>query len=395
MSSDSASKYDWDDRTLAVRSGNYRSEYKEHSEALFLTSGFVFDSAQHGADLFTNPSEGNVYSRFTNPTIDALAKRIAVLENAGYGFVTASGMSAIMTLCLSLLHAGDHIICSRDIFGTSVGLFRDVITRFGVEVDFVPLCGLSHWENAIRPTTRFLFCETPSNPLIETESISALAQIAHETKALLIVDNCIATPILQKPLNLGADVVMHSMTKFIDGGGRCLGGAIVMNDVELKDKIFSILRTTGPTLSPFNAWVMMKSLETLPLRITEQSKSALQVMQWLEQQDWVKKVNYPAATTYGQKAIADKQMSAYGALLSFTVEGGKEEAWQVIDRCQLFSRTANLGDVKSTICHPATTTHNRLTAQMRTDVGISDNLIRLCIGLEAPKDLCRDLMPLG
>lgn len=380
------------DRTIAVRSGTYRSSYREHSEALLMTSGFVFDSAEHGANLFANPDLGNVYSRFSNPTVDALAKRIAALENANYGFVTASGMSAIMTLCLSLLRQGDHVVCSQDIFGTSVGLFRDVMTRFGVEVDFVALRGLSQWKDAIRDNTRLLFCETPSNPLIEVQSIQELAHLAHQAKALLIVDNCIATPILQKPMNFGADIVVHSMTKFIDGGGRCLGGAIVVNDERLKNQIFSTIRTTGPTLSAFNAWVMLKSLETLSIRMKEQSHSALTVVNWLEQQEWVERVYHPSASTYQQRDIVDAQMSGYGALLSFDVTGGKTMAWQIIDNCRLFSRTANLGDAKSTICHPTTTTHNRLTQEMRDEVGIGDHLVRLCIGLEDPKDLCQDLV---
>jgi O-succinylhomoserine sulfhydrylase len=381
----------WHDRTLAVRSGSSRSQLNEHSQALFLTSSFVFDNAQQGADLFANPDSGNIYSRFTNPTIDALAKKVAALENAEYGLVTSSGMSAIMAVCLSLLKSGDHIVCSRDIFGTSVGLFRDVITRFGIEVDFVPLNDLSQWQNTIRDNTRFLFCETPSNPLLEVIDLPALAKLAHQANALLIVDNCVATPILQKPINFGADIVIHSMTKFMDGGGRCLGGAIVMNDKDIRDKIFSVVRTTGPTPSPFNAWVIFKSLETLPLRMLEQSKSAEILVNWLEQQPIVKKVYHPSATTYAQKEIFNRQMKASGALLSFEVEGGKKKAWEIIDDCQLFSRTANFGDVRSTICHPATTTHNRLTQKMRDEVGVSDDLVRLSIGLEDSKDLCEDL----
>ena len=237
----------------------------------------------------------------------------------------------------------------------------------------------------------FLFCETPSNPLIEVEDLRALSDLAKQADVLLVVDNCVATPILQKPITLGADIVLHSMTKFIDGGGRCLGGAIVTNDKEIRDKVFGTIRTTGPTLSPFNAWVMFKSLETLPIRITEQSKSATMIAHWLEQQPWVKKVYYPTASTYQQKDLLDRQMTGYGGLLSFEVIGGKEQAWKIIDQCELFSRTANLGDARSTICHPATTTHNRLTQEMRDEIGISDALLRLSIGLEDPQDLCRGL----
>lgn len=381
----------WHSKTLAVRHASTRSEYRENSDAIFLTSSFVFKNAQHAKECFAGEGKGFVYSRFTNPNVDALAERMAALEKAKFGLLTSSGMSAIMILCLALLEAGDEVVCARELFGTSVRLFSQLLVKFGIKVNFVPLTDYEAWQKAVNSKTKFIFCESPSNPLLQIADIEKLAEIAHQSKALLIVDNCLATPALQNPIDFGADIVMHSMTKFIDGGGRCLGGSIVTNDEEIYQKLFAILRMAGPALSPFNAWVLLKSIETLYLRMESHSKNALLVSEWLQKQPFVKCVYHPALASAEQQSLANKQMKRLGAIVSFEINGNKQDAWNLIDQCKLFSITANLGDARSSICHPATTTHNAVDESLKQEIGITESLIRLSIGLEDVQDLCNDL----
>ena len=380
----------WHWQTLAVRQGAIQSNEQENNDAIYLTSSFAFASAEQAKQRFAGELAGNVYSRFSNPNTTALAKRIATLEGAEFGLVTASGMSAILCLNLALLEANDEIIVANELFGTSIGLFRDLLSKFALQVKFVPLLDYAAWQRATTPKTKMLFCETPSNPLCQLVDLQRLAQIAHSVDALLVVDNCFATPALQQPLLHGADVVTHSLTKFIDGGGKCLGGAVVCNDVELQQKMHKVLRTSGFALSPMNAWMMQKSLETLNLRMLQHSDNACKIATWLQQQPQVQRVYHPSLFTGEQRQLLHKQMSAAGAIVSFEL-ANQQQAWQVIDHCRLFSITANLGDARSSICHSATTTHNRLDAHMRQQAGISDGLVRLSVGLEAVPDLCADL----
>lgn len=376
--------------TLAVRAGQVRGPEGEHSEPIFATSSFVFRNAAEAAARFKGEVAGNIYSRFTNPTVRAFEERLAALEGGERCIATSSGMSAILSTCMGLLKAGDHIVSSRGIFGTSVMLFNNVLSRFGVATTFVDLTDYAAWEAAIRPTTRLLFLETPSNPLMEIAEIRKLADLAHAHGCLLVVDNCFCTPILQQPLRLGADLVIHSATKYLDGQGRCVGGAVV-GDRQRLDDIFAFLRTAGPTLSAFNAWVFLKGLETLPVRMKAHCENAGEVAAWLEQQPRVQKVYFPGLKSHPQHALAASQQSAPGAIVSFVVAGGQEAAWKMIDATQLFSITANLGDTRSTITHPATTTHHRLTDEQRAAAGIQPGLIRLSIGLEDVADLQADL----
>lgn len=376
--------------TLAVRAGQVRGPEGEHSEPIFATSSFVFRNAAEAAARFKGEVAGNIYSRFTNPTVRAFEERLAALEGGERCIATSSGMSAILSTCMGLLKAGDHIVSSRGIFGTSVMLFNNVLSRFGVATTFVDLTDYAAWEAAIRPTTRLLFLETPSNPLMEIAEIRKLADLAHAHGCLLAVDNCFCTPILQQPLRLGADLVIHSATKYLDGQGRCVGGAVV-GDRQRLDDIFAFLRTAGPTLSAFNAWVFLKGLETLPVRMKAHCENAGEVAAWLEQQPRVQKVYFPGLKSHPQHALAASQQSAPGAIVSFVVAGGQEAAWKMIDATQLFSITANLGDTRSTITHPATTTHHRLTDEQRAAAGIQPGLIRLSIGLEDVADLQADL----
>lgn len=377
--------------TNAVRAGQVRSAEGEHSELIFATSSYVFKDAAEAAARFSGDEPGNIYSRFTNPTVRTFEERLAALEGTERCVATSSGMSAILSTFMGLLKAGDHIVASRSIFGTTVGLLDNVLSKFGLTTTFVGLADYQAWESAIGSETKMLFLETPSNPLTEIADISRLAEIAHAKACLLVVDNCLCTPVLQKPFSLGADIVIHSATKYLDGQGRCIGGAVLGSDELLAEDIVGFLRTAGPTLSPFNAWVFLKGLETLHIRMKAHCDNALQVAEWLEQQDNVKRVYYPGLKSHPQHELAKTQQSGFGGVLSFEVEGGQKEAWSVIDSSSLFSITANLGDTRSTMTHPATTTHHRLTDEQRAEAGISDSLIRLSIGLEDVSDLTRDL----
>ncbi len=377
-------------QSLAVRAGIHRSPEGEHSEPVYATSSYIFDSAAHAAARFAGDDPGNVYSRYTNPTVRGFEERLAALEGAEACVATASGMAAILSTCMALLKAGDHVICSRDVFGTTRSLFARYLTAFGVEVDFVPLLPQQGWRDALRENTRLLYLETPSNPLCEVADIGAMAKLASGSGALLVVDNCFCTPALQKPLSLGADVVIHSATKFLDGQGRCVGGAVLGN-AELMEEVVGFLRSCGPTMSPFNAWVFLKGLETLSLRMRAHSDNALQLAQWLQDQPVVDAVFYAGLDTHPGHALAAQQQSAFGGVLSFRVRGGQEAAWRVIDATRLMSLTANLGDAKTTIVHPATTTHSRISAEERAAAGITDNLIRVAVGLEDIEDLKADL----
>ncbi|MHB9119287.1 MAG: O-succinylhomoserine sulfhydrylase [Burkholderiales bacterium] len=376
--------------TLAVRAGIERSQFNEHSEAMYLTSSFVFKNAAQAAARFSGQEPGNIYARFTNPTVSVFERRLAALEGAERCVATASGMSAILSTVMGLLSAGDHVIASRSIFGTTVQLFNNILARFGVETTLVSLTDPAEWRAAIRPNTRLLFVETPSNPLTEVCDIAELSRVAQEAGAKLAVDNCFCTPILQRPLELGADIVIHSATKYLDGQGRVLGGA-VLGDAKTMEGIYGFLRTAGPTLSAFNAWVILKGLETLNIRMQAQSANALDLAQWLEAQPQVERVYYPGLPSHPQHALAMRQQKSGGAILAFDVKGGKDAAWRVVDNTRLLSITANLGDTKTTITHPATTTHSRVTPEQRAAAGIGDGLLRVAVGLEAVSDIKKDL----
>ncbi len=386
---------DWSDfqlDTQAVRAGQRRTPEGEHSEPIFTTSSYVFGSAEEAALRFQGKVPGNIYSRFTNPTVRTFEQRLAALEGGERCIAVASGMAAIATMAFGLLKAGDHVLCSRGVFGNTVLLFQNFLGKFGVETTFIDLTDLTAWAQAIRPNTALLFVETPSNPLTEIADIKALAALAHDHGALLAVDNCFCTPALQRPLELGADLIIHSATKYLDGQGRCVGGAIVGPDALLEKHIYPFLRTGGPSMSPFNAWVFLKGLETLGLRMRAQSDQALQLATWLEQQSWVEKVNYPGLKSHPQHELAMKQQSMGGGIVSFEVRGGREAAWSLIDHTRLLSITANLGDVKTTITHPSTTTHGRLSEADRAAAGIREGLIRIAVGLEALEDIQQDLL---
>ena len=382
---------DWGLDTLAVHAGQVRTAEQENSEALFLSSSFVFKNAAEAAARFSGAAPGNIYSRFTNPTVRMFEDRLAALEGGERCLATSSGMSAILSLCMGLLRQGDHVVSSRSIFGTTVTLFSNVLARFGVGTTFVAQTDYAQWESAIQPTTRLLFVETPSNPLMEIADIRRLAGIAHDHGCLLVVDNCFCTPALQRPLALGADVVIHSATKYLDGQGRCIGGAVVGPAALLNEEIFAFLRTAGPTMSPFNAWVFLKGLETLQLRMSAHSENAGRIAHWLQGRPGVRRVYYPGLSTHPQHELARSQQSGFGGIVSFEVEGGRDVAWRLIDATRVFSITANLGDAKSTITHPATTTHHRLTEAQRQEAGVTDSLIRLSVGLEDWNDLRGDL----
>ena len=376
--------------TLAVRAGIERSRFNEHSEALYLTSSFVFENAAQAAARFGDKEEGNVYSRFTNPTVATLQTRLAALEGGEDCIATASGMAAILSLALALLKAGDHIVASNGLFGSTVQLFANQLGKFAIDTTFVPASDTAAYRAAVRPNTRLFFVETPSNPLTEIVDIAAVAVIAHEAGAVFAVDNCFCSPALQRPLTLGADVVIHSGTKYLDGQGRVLGGAVV-GPKAITGEVFRFLRTAGPTLSPFNAWVILKGLETLRLRLEAQSESALKLARWLEAQPGVTRVFYPGLPSHPQHELAMRQQRRGGAVVSFEVEGGREAAWRVVDATRIISITGNLGDTKTTITHPASTTHGRIAPEARVAAGISDGLLRLAVGLEAVEDLQADI----
>jgi len=386
---------DWSDyalETQAIRVGHRRTAEDEHSMPLFATSSYVFNSAEQAAARFTGKEAGNIYSRFTNPTVDVFQQRLALMEQGERCLAFASGMAAIMAVGMGLLKAGDHIVSSRSVFGNTLLLFENYFGKFGVSTDFVNLTDLAAWEAAIKPNTRFLYLETPSNPLIEIADISALAEIAHRHACLLVVDNVFCTPVLQQPLRLGADIVVHSATKYIDGQGRCVGGAVVASDEIIEKHIYPYLRTGGATLSPFNAWVFAGGLETLAVRMKAHCDNAFALATWLEQHPAIAKVHYPGLASHAQHTLAKQQQSQFGGVVSFELKGGKEQAWQLINATKMLSITANLGDVKTTITHPATTTHGRLTLERRAAVGIKDSLIRISVGLEAIEDIKADLL---
>lgn len=382
---------DYDLETLAVRAGIERSQFGEHGEGLFLTSSYVFGSAEEAAARFSGAEPGFVYSRFSNPTVRLFEERLAALEGAERCIATASGMSAILSTAMGLLSAGDHVVASRGLFGATVQLFANHLSRFGVETTFVDPVDSQAWKAAVRPATKLLFAETPSNPLTEICDIAALAEIAHEAGALLAVDNCFCTPILQRPLELGADIVIHSATKYLDGQGRVLGGA-VLGAAKRLEPVFGFLRTAGPSLSPFNAWVIAKGMETLKLRMEAQSASALELARWLESHPAVARVFYPGLPSHAQHELARRQQKTGGAIVAFEVKGGRDAAWRVVDACRLLSITANLGDTKTTLTHPASTTHGRLSPEQRAAMGVGDGLLRLSVGLESVADIQGDLV---
>ena len=385
----------WNDyalETQAIRAGHVRTPEDEHSIPIFATSSYVFKSAEEAALRFTGKKPGNIYSRFTNPTVNAFQERLAFMEKGERCLAFSSGMAAIMAVGMGLLKAGDHVVCSRSVFGNTVLVFQNYFAKFGVETEFVDLIDTAAWEAAIKPNTRFLFIETPSNPLIEIADIQALANIAHAHDALLIVDNCFCTPVLQKPFELGADIVIHSATKYIDGQGRCVGGAVIASDEIIEKHIYPYLRTGGATMSPFNAWVFLSGLETLAVRMKAHCDNAFELAKWLEQQSNVAKVHYPGLTSHAQHELAKRQQSHFGGIVSFELEAGKDHAWKLIDSTQMISITANLGDVKTTITHPATTTHGRLSPEARAKAGIKDGLVRISVGLEAIEDIKNDLV---
>lgn len=381
---------DYQLETLAVRAGTERSQFNEHSEALYLTSSFVFGSAAEAAARFSGQEPGNIYARFTNPTVTAFQERLAVLEGAESCVATSSGMSAILATVMGLLSAGDHIVASQSLFGATVQLFGNIMKRFGIATTFVSQTDVAAWSAAVQPNTRLLFAETPSNPLTEICDIAALSQVARQAGALLAVDNCFCTPILQRPLDLGADLVIHSATKYLDGQGRVLGGA-VLGRKEVIDPVYTFLRTAGPTMSAFNAWIFLKGLETLSLRMEAHSRSALELALWLEQQPQVERVYYPGLPSHPQYALAKQQQKTGGGIVAFEVKGGKDAAWRVVDATRMISITANLGDTKTTLTHPASTTHCRITPEQRAAAGIGDGLLRVGVGLEAVSDIQGDL----
>lgn len=378
--------------TCAVRAGQVRTSEGEQSEPIFSTSSYTFRNAAEAAARFAGLEPGNIYSRFTNPTVRTFEQRLAALEGGERCVATASGMAAILSTCMALLKAGDHIVSSNAVFGSTTTLFSNYLAKFGVETTFVPPTDLAAWERALRPNTRLLFLETPSNPLTEIADIRALADLAHAHGCLLVVDNCFCTPALQQPLKLGADIVVHSATKYLDGQGRCVGGAVIGSERLVGVEVFGFLRTAGPAMSPFNAWVFLSGLETLAVRMKAHCDSAFELAKWLEQQPGVAKVHYPGLASHAQHELAKRQQAHFGAVVSFELNGGKEQAWKLIDSTQMLSITANLGDVKTTITHPASTTHGRLAPEVRAAAGIKDGLVRVSVGLENIDDIKSDLL---
>jgi O-succinylhomoserine sulfhydrylase len=381
--------------TLSVRAGNTPTALGENSEAIFLNSSFRFESAAQAAARFSGDEPGNIYSRFTNPTVTAFQDKLAAMEGAEQCVATASGMSAILACVMGVCSAGDHVVASQSLFGTSVQLFTNILKRWGLEVTLVSLTDTQAWQAAINSKTKLFFAETPSNPLTEVCDIRTLADIAHQAGAYLVVDNCFCTPVIQRPLALGADIVIHSATKYIDGQGRCLGGA-VLGSKNLMEPVYGFLRTAGVTMSAFNAWVFLKGLETLPIRMDAHARKALALATWLEAQPQVERVFYPGLKSHPQHALAMQQQTNGGGIISFEVKSKnrqteQEAAWALIDATQMISITANLGDAKSTITHPATTTHGRITKEARVASGVKDNLIRIAVGLEHEDDLKADL----
>ena len=382
---------DFDIETLAIRAGYEQTPEQENSEAIFPTSSFRYHSAAQAAARFSGEEAGNVYSRFTNPTVRTFEQRLAVMEGGEACVGTASGMSAILSTFMALCQAGDHIISSQSIFGTTKVLFTKYLMKFGVDVTFVSQTDMAEWKAAVKPNTKAFFLETPSNPLTDVADLAALSALAKENECLLVVDNCFCTPILQRPLEQGADIVIHSATKFLDGQGRAIGGAVVGNAQLVGEEVRGFMRTCGPTMSPFNAWVFLKGLETLSIRMKAHCENALELATWLEAHPKVDKVFYPGLESHAQRELVLKQQSAGGGLLSFRIKGTQQDAWTVIDNTTMMSITANLGDVKTIITHPATTTHSRVSPEDRLKAGITDNLIRISVGLESIDDIKKDL----
>lgn len=378
-------------QTLGIRAADWRSDVGEHSAAIYATSSFTFGSAEAAAARFNGEEEGWIYSRFTNPTVQAFEQRLAALEGGSHCVATASGMAAIMSTCFALLQSGDHLLAAKGLFGSTTGFLFNHLARFGISVELVDPAVPADWAAAMRPNTRMLLVESPTNPLGQVVDIAALADIAHSGEALLVVDNCFCTPALQRPLEMGADLIIHSATKFVDGQGRCVGGAIVGDAQTVGEKVFNFMRSAGPCLSPFNAWVFLKGLETLDLRMRAHSQNALMVAEWLEAQPQVAAVHYTGLTSHPQHALANRQQEAHGAIVAFELPGGQEAAFRFINACTLATITANLGDVRTTITHPATTTHYRIGPEARAAAGIGDGLLRLSVGLEHPQDLLADL----
>lgn len=378
-------------QTTAIRVGQRRTAEQEHSEPIFATSSYVFANAQQASERFSGEQAGNVYSRFTNPTVAGFENRLAAMEGAQYCVATCSGMAAISGLVLALLNSGEHIVASTGLFGSTVALFTNYFSRFNIDTTFVDLTEPTQWQHAVRANTKLMFLETPSNPLCEIGDIAAIAQIANQGGILLAVDNAFCTPVLQQPFSLGADIVVHTATKYLDGQGRCVGGALVTNDEKIHDELFAMLRTTGPCMSPFNAWTFSKGLETLALRMKQHCENALGVAEWLVAHPAVERVYYPGLASHPQHKLAQSQHSGFGGIVSFEVSGGKQAAWQVIDATEFISITANLGDTKTTITHPASTTHARITQQQRDNARVTDSLIRVSVGLEYVDDIIGDL----
>ncbi|MAY72680.1 MAG: O-succinylhomoserine sulfhydrylase [Halomonas sp.] len=381
---------EWNLETLAIRAGHDRTHEQEHSEPIFPTSSFVYGSAAEAARKFAGDEPGNIYSRFTNPTVRTFERRLAAMEGGERCVATSSGMAAILSTALALLQAGDEIVASRSLFGSTVSLFDKYLGKFGITTRYVELSDLDAWEAAMTPATRLLFAETPSNPLSEVVDIEALAELAHRHDALLAIDNCFLTPALQRPLSLGADLVIHSATKYLDGQGRAIGGAVVGRDKELEE-VFGVVRTCGPCLSPFNAWIFTKGLETLNLRMKAHAASALELARWLDAHPAVAKVHYSGLESHPQHQVASRQQQGFGAVVGVEVKGGREQAWSVVDATRMLSITGNLGDAKTTITHPATTTHGRLSDEQKATAGISENLLRIAVGLENLDDIKADL----
>jgi len=381
---------EYDIETLAVRAGTVRSQFNEHSEALFLTSSFVFGSAAEAAARFKGEQPGPIYARFTNPTVQMMEARLAALEGAERCVAFASGMAAILATVMGLMKAGEHVVASRSIFGSTVQLFSNILGRFGIETTYVSPTDPAEWRAAVKPNTKLFFVESPSNPLTEVSDIRALADIAHESGAWLAVDNCFCSPVLQQPLKLGADIIIHSATKYLDGQGRVLGGA-VLGSQALMDGVYTFLRTAGPTLSAFNAWIILKGMETLSLRMEAHSRGALALAHWLEAQPQVSRVLYPGLPSHPQHELAMAQQKTGGGIVAFELKGGQPAAWKLIDATRMLSITANLGDTKTTITHPSSTTHSRMTAEQRAAAGIGDGLVRIAVGLESMADIQADL----
>lgn len=387
----SSKKKDWGFATQGIRAAESRTNEMEHSAAISMTSSYVYGSAAQAARVFSGEEPGNIYSRFNNPTVRAFEERLAQMEGGDACVATASGMAAILTLCLTILKQGDHVLASRGLFGATINLFNNYLAKFGVTTTYVDMTDLKATKAALQPNTRLLFLETPSNPLSEIADIAALAKLSKAHGAALCVDNCFLTPVLQQPLKLGADYVIHSATKYLDGQGRAVGGAIVGDAQKVGKDVFGFMRTAGPCMSPFNAWIFLKGLETLSLRIKAHSDNALKLAQWLEKQPKVTKVHYAGLKSHPQHKLAKKQQSGFGGVLSFEVKGGRPAAWKVIDSVQMLSITANLGDTRSTITHPASTTHGRITAEARAAAGITEGLVRIAVGLEDIADITADL----